>query len=54
MNISIDKIRLHFVCEECGYELKDVDLWDVLITGSPVCLDCEEEMVSKEEALIKE
>ena len=44
MQIEIDKITIDFECLKCETTEKDVPITEVIETGSPVCVDCNEEM----------
>jgi len=53
MNIPISNICLDFRCYHCGRIQNDVELWDVIIAGVPMC--CDEEMsVEGDNVIIKE
>jgi len=53
MKIPVEKICLDFICHHCNCIKNDVELWDVIIAGIPMC--CDEEMsVEGDSVTIKE
>jgi len=41
--IEISRISIDYVCDNCGRSKKNVDLWDVIVVGNPMCPNCDDE-----------
>lgn len=44
MQIEIEKLSIDYKCPKCEAVEEKVSLGEILETGSPICIDCHEEM----------
>jgi len=44
MQIEVEKLSIDFACMKCTAVEPKVSLGEILETGSPICVDCHEEM----------